>query len=51
MLYTLFAGHKNCMLLQEPYWAEMHQMGQIDQVHLWNDTLNNHFMTKNLQYL
>jgi hypothetical protein len=51
VLYTIFAGRKNRMLLQEPYWAEMHRMGQIDQVHLWNYTLNNRFTTENLQYL
>jgi hypothetical protein len=39
------------MLLQEPYWAEMHRLGQIDQVHLWNYTLNNRFIMENLQYL
>jgi hypothetical protein len=39
------------MLLQEPYWAEMHRLGQIDQVHLWNYTLNNRFTMENLQYL
>jgi hypothetical protein len=47
VLYTVFAGRKNRMLLQEPYWAEMHQLGQIDQVHLWNYTLNNRFMNGN----
>jgi hypothetical protein len=50
-LYTVFAGHKNHMLLQEPYWAEMHRLWQIDQVHLWNYTLNNRFIMENLQYL
>ncbi len=34
VLYTVFVGRKNCILLQEPYWAEMHRLGQIDQVHL-----------------
>jgi hypothetical protein len=33
VLYTVCAGRKNRMLLQEPYWAEMHRLGQIDQVH------------------
>jgi hypothetical protein len=50
-LYTIFAGRKNRMLLQEPYWAEKHWLGQIDQVHLWNYTLNNRFKKENLQYL
>jgi hypothetical protein len=26
VLYTVFAGRKNHMLLQEPYWAEMHRL-------------------------
>jgi hypothetical protein len=51
VLYTVFAGRKNRMLLQEPYWAEMHRLGQIDKVHLWNYTLHNRFTTENLQYL
>jgi hypothetical protein len=51
VLYTVFAGRKNRMLLQEPYWAEMHRLGQIDKVHLWNYTLHNRFTMENLQYL
>jgi hypothetical protein len=27
VLYTVFAGRKNRMLLQEPYLAEMHRLG------------------------
>lgn len=36
VLYTVFAGRKNRLLLQEPYWEEMYKLGAIDEVHLWN---------------
>mmetsp|Transcript_7162 Transcript_7162/g.15637 ORF Transcript_7162/g.15637 Transcript_7162/m.15637 type:complete len:489 (-) Transcript_7162:127-1593(-) len=36
VLYTVFAGRKNRLLLQEPYWDEMYKLGAIDEVHLWN---------------
>ena len=36
VLYTVFAGRKNRLLLQEPYWTEMHALGAIDEIHLWN---------------
>jgi len=41
VLYTVFAGRKNRMILQEPYWEEMYRIGAIDEVHLWNFTHNN----------
>ena len=36
VLYTVFAGRKNRLLLQEPYWKEMHALGAISEIHLWN---------------
>eukprot|EP00563_Minutocellus_polymorphus_P015225 CAMPEP_0181050090 /NCGR_PEP_ID=MMETSP1070-20121207/16336_1 /TAXON_ID=265543 /ORGANISM="Minutocellus polymorphus, Strain NH13" /LENGTH=118 /DNA_ID=CAMNT_0023129023 /DNA_START=59 /DNA_END=412 /DNA_ORIENTATION=+ len=36
VLYTIFAGRKNRLLLQEPYWLEMYQAGAITEMHLWN---------------
>mmetsp|Transcript_4582 Transcript_4582/g.6607 ORF Transcript_4582/g.6607 Transcript_4582/m.6607 type:complete len:418 (-) Transcript_4582:172-1425(-) len=38
VLYTVFAGRKNRLLLQEPYWLEMYELGVIDEVHIWNYT-------------
>lgn len=38
VLYTVFAGRKDRLLLQEPYWREMIRIGAIHEVHLWNFT-------------
>jgi hypothetical protein len=38
VLYTVFAGRKDRLLLQEPYWRELKRIGAIDEVHLWNYT-------------
>ena len=38
VLYTVFAGRKDRLLLQEPYWREMIRTGAIHEVHLWNFT-------------
>lgn len=38
VIYTVFAGRKNRLLLQEPYWKEMFDLGAIDEVHLWDFT-------------
>lgn len=38
VLYTVFAGRKNRLLLQEPYWLEMYELGVIDEIHIWNYT-------------
>ena len=35
-IYTIFAGRRNRMLIQEPYWKEMIRIGAIDEVHLWD---------------
>jgi hypothetical protein len=51
VLYTVFCGRKNRLMLQEPYWAEMHRMGAIQEVHLWNYTLTNQYTQENLQYI
>lgn len=51
VLYTVFCGRKNRLMLQEPYWAEMHRMGAIQEVHLWNYTLTNQYTQENLRYL
>jgi len=40
VLYTIFAGRKNRLLLQEPYWDEMYKIGAIDEIHLWNYVTN-----------
>jgi hypothetical protein len=40
VLYTVFAGRKDRLLLQEPYWREMIRIKAIDEVHLWNFTNN-----------
>lgn len=40
VLYTVFAGRRNRLLLQEPYWLEMYELGVIDEVHIWNFTNN-----------
>ena len=36
VLYTIFAGRKNRLLLQEPYWLEMYRIGAITEMHVWN---------------
>jgi hypothetical protein len=38
ILYTVFAGRKDRLLLQEPYWVEMIRIGAITEVHLWDYT-------------
>jgi len=40
VLYTVFAGRKDRLLLQEPYWREMVRTGAIHEIHLWNFTDN-----------
>jgi hypothetical protein len=47
VLYTVFAGHKRCLFLQELYWREMKRIGAVDKVHLWNFTDG----PKDLEYL
>lgn len=51
VLYTVFCGRKNRLMLQEPYWAEMHRLGAIEEVHLWNYTSANKYQQENLEYL
>lgn len=51
VLYTVFAGRKNRMKLQEPYWQEMYNLGAIDEIHLWNYTQRDGFFQENLDYL
>lgn len=36
VLYTVFCGRKDRLQLQEPYWTEMIQLGQINEIHLWD---------------
>ena len=31
VLYTVFAGRKDRLLLQEPYWRELKRIGAIDE--------------------
>lgn len=40
VLYTVFAGRKDRLLLQEPYWREMIRIKAIHEIHLWNFTDN-----------
>ena len=52
VLYTVFAGRKNRMMLQAPYWKEMIRLGAIHEVHLWNFTSrNSHEDVAYLQHL
>jgi len=51
VLYTVFAGRKNRLMLQEPYWAEMHKLGAINEVHLWNFIHNGKYAQENRAYL
>lgn len=36
IIYTIFAGRRNRMKIQEPYWKEMVRIGAIDAVHAWD---------------
>jgi hypothetical protein len=39
IIYTIFAGRRNRMKIQEPYWKEMVRIGAIDAVHAWDFVL------------
>ena len=36
IIYTIFAGRRNRMKIQEPYWKEMVRIDAIDAVHAWD---------------
>lgn len=42
-LYTVFAGRKELMKMQEPFWVQMVELGAVKEVHLWDYTHNTMF--------